>query len=124
MDADVLAAIRKDATKDGLVLMMHANSFEAQRFAVDGDVEVIAHGMWHWGDLDKKAELPDEIKQLLDRIVAKKIGYQATFQVLEGERVYFEPDYLKSPGLSKVVPKDLLAWFDTPDGKAIQEEPG
>jgi len=121
MDADVLAAIRKDATKDGLVLMMHANSFEAQRFAVDGDVDVIAHGIWHWGDLDKKTELPDEIKQLLDRIVAKKIGYQATFQVLEGERVYFEPDYLKSPALSKVVPKDLLAWFDTPDGKAFKK---
>jgi hypothetical protein len=32
--------------------MMHANSFEAQRFAVDGNVDVIAHGMWNWGDLE------------------------------------------------------------------------
>ncbi len=33
MSADVLAEIRKAATQDGLVLMMHANSFEAQKFA-------------------------------------------------------------------------------------------
>jgi len=122
MDADVLGEVRKAATQDGLVLMMHANSFEAQKFAVDGGVDVIAHGMWHWGDLDKKPELPDEIKQLLDRIVEKKIGYQATFQVLEGERVYFEPDYLKTEAISKVVPKEMLAWFNTPEGKAFKKE--
>ena len=29
--------------------LLHANSFEAQKFAVDGDVDVIAHGMWNWG---------------------------------------------------------------------------
>src|SRR5579864_4609403 len=45
LSADSLAEIRKDATQSGMVLMMHANSFEAQKFAVDGDVDVIAHGM-------------------------------------------------------------------------------
>jgi imidazolonepropionase-like amidohydrolase len=122
LSADVLAEVRKAATKDGLVLMMHANSFEAQTFAVDGDVDVIAHGMWHWGDLDKETVLPDEIKQLLDRIVEKKIGYQATFQVLEGERAYFEPDYLRSEAIRRVVPGEMLAWFDTPAGKAFKND--
>ena len=121
MGADVLAEIRKAATKNGLVLMMHANSFGAQKFAVDGDVDVIAHGMWHWGDLDKETELPDEIKELLDRIAAKKIGYQATFQVLEGERAYFEPDYLSSEAIRKVVPREMVAWFGTPEGQGVQE---
>jgi imidazolonepropionase-like amidohydrolase len=121
MSADVLAAVRETATRDGLVLMMHANSFEAQRFATDGGVDVIAHGMWHWGDLDKRPELPDEIKQLLDRIVEKKIGYQATFQVLEGERVYFEPDYLKSEAIGRVAPKELIEWYGSADGKAFKK---
>ena len=122
MGADAAAAIRKDATEDGLVLMMHANSFEAQRFAVDGGVDVIAHGMWNWGDLDTKTELPDEIKQLLDRIVDKKIGYQATLQVLGGLRAYFDPEYLKTAAVSKVVPESLLAWFNTPEGKRFKKE--
>ncbi|HEX4576054.1 MAG TPA: amidohydrolase family protein [Edaphobacter sp.] len=122
MSADVLAEVRKAATREGLVLMMHANSFEAQKFAVDGDVDVIAHGMWHWGDLDKETELPDEIRQLLDRIVEKKIGYQATFQVLEGERVYFEPEYLKTEAIGQVIPKSMVAWFGTPDGQGFKKE--
>ena len=121
MGEDVLAEVRKAATQDKLVLMMHANSFEAQKFAVDGGVDVIAHGMWHWGDLDKETVLPDEIKQLLDRIVAKKIGYQPTFQVLEGERAYFEPEYLGSEEIRKVVPLEMLAWFNTPEGKGFKK---
>ncbi len=122
MSAEVLAEIRENATMQGLVLMMHANSFEAQKFAVDGDVDVIAHGMWHWGDLDKEAGLSDEIRELLDRIVEKKIGYQATVQVLEGERAYFEPDYLRTEAIRKVVPKEMLEWFDTPEGKGFKKD--
>jgi len=117
MGADVLAEIRKAATRDGLVLMMHANGFEAQKFAVDGNVDVIAHGMWHWGALDKKPDLPDEIKRLLDQIVEKKIGYQPTIQVLYGEVAYFDPEYLKMDAIAKVAPKGMVAWFQSPEGK-------
>lgn len=122
MGADVLAEIRKAATQAGLVLMIHANGFEAQKFAADGDVDVIAHGMWHWGDLDKRKELPDEIKRLLDRIVEKKIGYQPTIQVLYGEMAYFDPEYLKMDAVSKVTPKEMLAWFQSPEGKWFGKE--
>ena len=122
MGPDVLAEIRKAATLDGLVLMIHANGFEAQKFAVAGNVDVIAHGMWHWGELDKKTELPDEIKRLLDQIVQKKIGYQPTIQVLSGELAYFDPAYLKMDVLSKVTPKEMLEWFQSPEGKWFGKE--
>ena len=122
MDPDVLAEIRKAATQDGLVLMIHANGFEAQKFGVDGNVDVIAHGMWHWGELDKSTDLPDEIKRLLNQIVEKKIGYQPTIQVLYGELAYFDPDYLKIEAISKVTPKELLEWFQSPEGKWFGNE--
>ena len=122
MGPDVLAAIRKVATQDGLVLMMHANGFEAQKFAADGSVDVIAHGMWHWGELDKKTELPDPIKRLLDEIVAKSIGYQPTMQVLYGEMAYFDPEYLNMDDVSKVTPKEMLQWFQAPEGKWFGKE--
>jgi hypothetical protein len=80
------AGVRDAATANGLVMMMHANSFEAQQFAVNADVDVIAHGMWNWGALDRQPELPPEIKALLDRIVQKRTGYQATIQVMRGLR--------------------------------------
>jgi imidazolonepropionase-like amidohydrolase len=127
MGPDVFRQIREAATQAGLPLMLHANSFEAQQFGVDGNVDVLAHGMWHWGgDLDKKTELTPEMKKLLDRIVEKKIGYQPTMQVLQGERAYYEADYLKMEAIPKVIPEEMLAWFNSSDGqwfkKVLNEE--
>ena len=68
--------------------MMHADRLEAQKFAVDGDVDVIAHGMWNWVALSgSETSLPDDIKKVLDQIVEKRIGYQPTIQVLSGAEV-------------------------------------
>jgi imidazolonepropionase-like amidohydrolase len=122
MSADVLAGIRKAATQADLVLMVHANSFEAQKFAVEGGVDVIAHGMWNWGDRDKETELPAEIKTLLDRIVEKKIGYQPTIQVIHGLGAYFDPEYLKMEAIPKVIPKEMLGWLNSPEGKWFKKE--
>ena len=122
MGPDVLAEIRKAATQAGLVLMIHANGFEGQKFAVEGNVDVIAHGMWNWGELDKRTELPDEIKHLLDQIVEEKIGYQPTIQVLSGLESYFDPEYLKMDAITKVAPEEMLEWFKSPEGKWFGKE--
>jgi len=119
---DVLAEIRNAATHTGLILMMHANSFEAQKFALDGHVDVIAHGMWNWGDLDKQTELPAEIRKVLDRIAEEKMGYQPTLQVMAGLRSYFDPEYLKSKTIPNVIPADMLAWFESPEGQWFKKE--
>src|ERR1700733_12715185 len=115
--SDAVAEIRKAATQHGLTLMMHANSFEAQKFAVDGEVDVIAHGMWNWGDLDKQTDLPPKIGKLLDQIAEEKIGYQPTLQVMQGLRAYFDPEYLKMRAIPKVIPAEMLEWFESPEGK-------
>ena len=122
MSPAVYAEVRSAASKDGLVLVTHGNSFEAQSFAVDGGVDVLAHGMWHWGALDKSPQLPDEIKPLLDKIAARRIGYQPTVQVLYGLRAYVDPDYLSNPALPKLLPKSMLAWLKTPEGKWFKQE--
>ncbi len=122
MSPDVASAVRQAATQDGLVLMMHANSFEAQKFAADGHVDVIAHGMWNWGDLDKQPDLPPQIAKVLDQIVEQKIGYQSTIQVMGGLRAYFDPDYLAMNAIPNVIPSEMLAWFNSPDGKWFKKE--
>ena len=116
------AGVRRAATQDGLVMMMHANSFEAQQFAVNAGVDVIAHGMWNWGALDRQPELPPEIKTLLERIVKKRTGYQPTIQVMGGLRAYFDPEYLKTSAIPRVIPAALLAWFNSPAGKWFRKE--
>jgi imidazolonepropionase-like amidohydrolase len=122
MGQDVLAEVRKAATQTGLVLTMHANSLEAQKFAVDGHVDVIAHGMWNWGDLDKQTEFPAEIRNVLDRITEEKMGYQPTLQVMGGLRAYFDPEYLKMKAIPNVIPAEMLEWFESPGGKWFKKE--
>ncbi len=122
MSPAVYADVREQAGKEKLVLVTHGNSFEAQTFAVNGGVDVLAHGMWHWGAFNKEPELPAEIKQLLDRIVERKIGYQPTMQVLYGLGAYFDPNYLNSPSLPKLLPKSMLAWLKTPAGAWFKQE--
>jgi len=122
MTPAMAAGVRKAATADGLVMMMHANSFEAQQFAVNAGVDVIAHGMWNWGELDQKPELTAEIKTLLDRMVEERTGYQATIEVMAGLRAYFDPEYLKLPAIPRVIPAALLGWFNSPEGKWFRKE--
>ena len=122
MSPAVFADVRAETGKAGLVLVTHGNSFEAQTFAVDGGADVLAHGMWHWGALNKSAEVPDQIARLLDKIADRKIGYQPTMQVLYGLRAYVDPDYLNNPALPKLLPKSMLAWLKTPEGNWFKRE--
>jgi len=124
MSAAMYADIRREASANGLTLVTHANTLEGQRFAVDGGVDVLAHGMWRWGRWDGSAGLPDEVKAVLDDVIARRVAYQPTMQVLYGLRAYFEPGYLADPALAKVVPPELLAWFGTPEGRWFKQEVG
>lgn len=118
----LFAEVRAAARAEGMALVTHANSFEGQRFAVENGVDVLAHGMWHWGALNGSSELPAPIRALLDRVVAEGIGYQPTMRVLAGLDAYFDPAYLAHPGVRKVVPAALADWFATPAGQWFGEE--
>jgi hypothetical protein len=122
MSPAVYGEVRAAASQAGLVLVTHGNSLESQTFAVNGGVDVLAHGMWHWGALNNSQELPEPIKRLLDEIVERNIGYQPTMQVLYGLRAYVDPDYLNSPALAKLLPPAMLAWLKTLEGNWFKEE--
>ena len=122
MTAAMFGDIRAETRRLGLTLVTHANGLEGQAFAVAGGADVLAHGMWHWDKHRNSRELPAEITALLDQVAERGIGYQATMQVLHGLRAYVDPDYLNHPGIAKVVPKELAAWFATPAGRWFKEE--
>jgi imidazolonepropionase-like amidohydrolase len=122
MSPAMYGEIRHAATANGLKLVTHANALEGQAFAVNGNADVIAHGMWNWGHLNKEKELPAEVRAVLDQVVEKRIGYQPTMQVLYGLRAYVDPDWLRDPRIRKVVPASLAAWYNTPEGKWFHDE--
>lgn len=122
MSPEMYGEVRQLAKQANLVMVTHGNSLESQTFAVNGGADVLAHGMWHWGELNNSKELPEEVKQLLDKVIAKQIGYQPTMQVLYGLRAYVDPDYLNNPALAKLLPPAMLAWLKTPEGSWFKQE--
>ena len=121
-DAAMLARIRKAATDAGLLMFVHASSIESQFMAMEAHADVIAHGMWHWGQFDQERQIPPQVAAVLDRIAASHIGYQPTMRVLYGESAYFDKAYLDLPELHKVVPDKLIEWFRTPEGQAFKKQ--
>lgn len=97
--------------KNNIPVLLHASSYEAQRFALQSGVDVIAHGMWHWGDLGEflfQSDLPEAHRLLLQEIARKQVGYQPTFRVIGAQRDVFDKSFLNDPNLKHVYPEALI----------------
>lgn len=107
----------------GLPVLIHANSADAQDFGIAAGVDILAHGLWNWDDGPLTAELTPpfkttvRVKNILDRVVARHVGWQPTIQVLSGIRDLFQPDFLSNPLLAGVLPQGLIDWYRTPEGQ-------
>jgi imidazolonepropionase-like amidohydrolase len=119
---ELFAQIVASARSAGLPVLLHASSLEAQRFGVDGGATIFVHGMWNWNEFNRSATLPDPVREVLDQIVGRRIGYMPTQQVLGGLRVLFEPDYFDSPAVRRVVPQSLLEWYRLPEGQWFKRD--
>ena len=117
-----LRRLREAAHKRGLLLIAHANALDMQQIAVATPVDVIAHGLWNWGELDSQPGMPAAIAEHLRRIHAQRIGYQPTVRVLAGTADLFRADTLKDPTYAKVVPPALLDWYATEPGQWFKRE--
>jgi Imidazolonepropionase and related amidohydrolases len=113
MTLETLRRVRAAAKKHGLFLAVHANALDMQRLAVDGDVDLIVHGLWNWNQLEGQPGIPPEIANHLRNVRDKKIGYQATLRVNPGVTDLLDPELLADPVYAKVVPPHLLAWYRT-----------
>ena len=107
----------------GLPVFMHANAADMQAFALEAGADVIAHGMWHWEvppPVPPPAVAPavgtvsPAVQKILDEVVARKVGWQPTLQVLYGEHDMFDPGYLANPALARVDPAVLIEWYRQP----------
>jgi len=121
----IIRDVVTEARKLNMPTLLHANSWESQRFALLTDVDIIAHGMFHWGEYRHAKEVPPAIRATLKTIADRGIGYQPTLHVIDSQRSMFDPAYLNNPLLSQVLPKDLLDWYKSDEGhwfhKAIRQ---
>ena len=116
---EIIEDIVQQAKTENVPVLLHANSYTAQKFGYDSGVDIIAHGMWHWGllkDFVNIKELPETHKELLRNIAKANIGYQPTFRVIGGQKDVFTPEFINDENLENVLPENLLQWLKTEEG--------
>jgi imidazolonepropionase-like amidohydrolase len=120
---EMIRDVVRDSHSRGLPVLIHANSLSAWQFAVQARADVIAHGMWNWDEFEQTRDtLPAAIRELLDTVVARRIGFMPTLRVIEGLGAMFDPAFLDDPRLARVLPRPLIAWYRTPAGQTFAIE--
>jgi imidazolonepropionase-like amidohydrolase len=114
---ETVRALVRAAHAAGLPVFLHANSSEAQTFGADAGVDIIAHGQWNWNEASSGTGLTPAVKAILDRIVAAKIGWQPTIQVVVGLQDLFNPSFLSDPMLARVLPGSMIDWYKSKEGQ-------
>ena len=115
---DTIRALVQAAHAAKMPVFLHANGSDAQAFALEAGVDIIAHGLWHWNGEPKTAtELTPAVTKILDHVLQTQVGWQPTMQVLYGERDLFDPAYLSDPILLQVLPANYIAWCRSPEGQ-------
>lgn len=116
---NIIKDVVTEAHSQNIPVLLHANGYEAQKFGVETGVDILAHGMWHWGNLQDyidTSQLPQTHKTLLNEIAKRKIGYQPTIRVVGGQKDVFDSAFLNNKDLSHVLPKELFNWLNTEEG--------
>ncbi len=64
------------------------------------------------------------MKAILDRVIAARVGWQPTIQVLYGLQDLFDTGFLSDPRLARVLPRGLIDWYGTTEGQWFHDSVG
>jgi imidazolonepropionase-like amidohydrolase len=116
LHTETLRNIRAAATKRSMVLIVHANSIDAWRSAIDAQADIIAHGLWVWPGAVGNSTPPAAAIAVIAAAAEAGAHVQPTLQTVAGERAMFDPSLLHDPRLTFALPKAVIAYLSSPDG--------
>ncbi|GAA0350852.1 hypothetical protein GCM10009092_14060 [Bowmanella denitrificans] len=122
ISAELLARVKQAARQYNLPVMAHANAIDMQKIAVDAELDIMAHGMWNWNQYRAAQDIPDAIRQILDKVLQSGMTYQATFNVMDGLTNIMLPNALADSHYTKVVPGDILTWYHSEPAQWFKQE--
>lgn len=109
----LMKQLKIETHKNNLILVAHGNSLEAHNFLGNAQVDIIAHGLWNWGNyrLDNSNGIPEAIKKTLNTEIENNVGYMPTLQVINGLRTLTNAEFLDNSELQHVLPKQLIDYY-------------
>ena len=116
LHTETLQKIRSAATARKLVLMVHANSVDSWRSALDAHADIIAHGLWVWpGDVANSVPSP-AASNVIAAAARAGTHVQPTMQTVAGERQMFDPSLLDDPRLTMALPPGVIGYLRSAEG--------
>ena len=122
LSTETLKRIKSSAEKNNLLLVAHANALDMQQLALSAGVDVIAHGLWNWGQYNREQNIPPEIANTLDKLINDDVGYMPTQRVIAGLGEVMLPTIVNSPEFLAITPKSLIDWYSTNDAQWFKKE--
>jgi imidazolonepropionase-like amidohydrolase len=116
LHTETLQQIRAAASKRNFVLMVHANSVDSWRSALDAHADIIAHGLWIWPGNVADPVPPPAAQRIVSAAARAGTHVQPTLQTVAGERAMIDPSLLDDPRLTFALPPAVITYLRSPEG--------
>lgn len=118
---EMMREIRAESQRQGLKLIVHANSYASYMAVIKTGADALAHGMWNWDQFADEEMLIDALKEPLDQMISAGMAQIGTLQTIVGLRDLFDEGFLDCEAVKKALPPDYLAWLKSPEGGWFRE---
>src|SRR6202521_2433288 len=116
LHTDTLQKIQAAAKERNLVLIVHANSVDSWRSALDAHADIIAHGLWVWpGDPGNSVPSP-AANEVIAAAARTGTHVQPTLQTVAGEQSMIDARLLDDPRLTRSLPNAVIAYLRSTEG--------
>jgi imidazolonepropionase-like amidohydrolase len=116
LHTETLQKIQAAAKAHKLVLMVHANSVDSWRSALDAHADIIAHGLWVWpGDVGNSVP-PAAASNVVAEAARSGTRVQPTMQTVAGEHAIIDPSLLDDPRLLMALPPAVIGYLRSAEG--------
>ena len=106
------------AHANGIPVVLHATTPSGHRMALRAGVDMAAHGVWEWPDVDHAVDVGDEVQQppdaisaLIDEQAAAGFQTQPTMRTIRNTQSMFDDEFLNSPLLDQVLSAAYLDYL-------------
>ena len=89
-----MLALRDEASREKLPLVVHANAVESWRAALDVHADVIAHGLWHWPGDQLNSTPPADARDVVKAAAKARVGVQPILRAVYGDLSIFDKSLL------------------------------
>lgn len=118
----LLTNIVTQAHAYNLPVALHSTSASAYRAGLKADVDIFAHGLWHWKGEPLDSNPTSEIHEILKEVALRKKYVQLTTRVLYGEYDDYTWEKINDVELSYVIPSILIKHLKTKEGQFAKRD--